>query len=303
MKQITIIIPIYNRLNVTKEGMHYIQGSLDTYNALPEDKRKYIFDVVVVDDGSTDGSPEWIKENYPSIEVIKTPGDLWWTGSANFGVSHVLKTRQNLQGIVMQNDDVVVEEDWVECMARDISREPEALIGCATTSPGHKDEIEFGGINTHPWFAHITHINRNRKRSEFPKGHLEPSFYLSGRGLYIPASVFAKIGLFDQKGFKHRGDVDIPLRAKKAGYKLLVSYDAIVYELPQHTFGLDIKKKISLKELYKAMTDFRSSYSVGYVYSYSKAATRNALQFGVFFFCNFSFHMKALLSKYFKQYI
>ncbi|MET0298558.1 MAG: glycosyltransferase, partial [Flavitalea sp.] len=84
MKQITIIIPIYNRLNVTKEGMHYIQGSLDTYNALPEEKRKYIFDVVVVDDGSTDGSPEWIKENYPSIEVIKTPGDLWWTGSANF---------------------------------------------------------------------------------------------------------------------------------------------------------------------------------------------------------------------------
>jgi N-acetylglucosaminyl-diphospho-decaprenol L-rhamnosyltransferase len=298
---LSIVIPIYNRLNITREGLGYIQASLDEYDALPESSRPYSVNIVIVDDGSKDGSPEWVQANYPSIDVIRTPGDLWWTGSANYGVSYAMKKFPSLSGIIMQNDDVMVEKDWTIAMIAAIVKEPRAVIGCATTTPEQKDVIQFGGTVSHPWFARTKFTNRNRKRSEFAKGHLEPSFYLSGRGLYVPVSVFREIGLFDEKSFKHRGDMDIPLRAKKAGYKLLVAYDAIVYELPQHTFGLDIKKKITAKELYKAMVDFRSSYSLGYIYNYSRIATNNALQFSVFFFCNFSFHMKALLEKYLRQ--
>jgi N-acetylglucosaminyl-diphospho-decaprenol L-rhamnosyltransferase len=299
MPHLSIIIPIYNRLAITKEGLSFVQKAINKFNSLPAAEKRYSVDLIIVDDGSTDGSPEWISENYPEVTVIKTPGNLWWTGSANFGIRHAMAARKDLAGIIMQNDDVVVEEDWMIAMAEAITRKPEAIIGCATTTLEQKDEIQFGGTRSHPWFAHTVHKNRDKKRSSFAKGHLEPSFYLSGRGLYMPVSVFSKTGLFDEKSFRHRGDIDIPLRAKKAGYELLVAYDAIVYELPQHTFGLDIKKKITTRELYHAISDFRSSYSLGYIYNYSKIATNNALQFAVFFFFNFSFHMKALLARYF----
>jgi GT2 family glycosyltransferase len=298
---LSIIIPIYNRLPVTREGLSYMQPALDAYHALPDAQKPFSVDIIVVDDGSRDGSAEWIMAHHPSITVVKTPGDLWWTGSANFGVQYAMANRTDLAGIIMQNDDVVVEKDWMIRMIEAIINQPRAIIGCATTTPEKKDLIQFGGAVSHPWFARTKFTNKDRKRSDFPKGHLEPSFYLSGRGLYIPISVFSEIGLFDHKNFKHRGDIDIPLRAKKAGYKLLVAYDAMVYELPQHTYGLDIKKKITTRELYRAMVDFRSSYSFGYVYNYSRIATHNALQFSVFFLCNFSFHMKALLARYFGQ--
>jgi GT2 family glycosyltransferase len=303
MPHISIIIPIYNRLRITQEGLSFIQAALDEYNNLPGQERPFSVDIIVVDDGSSDGSAEWIIENYPAIKVIKTPGNLWWTGSANFGIQHALTHYRDLFGIIMQNDDVVVEKDWVIAMVDAITKKPAAVIGCATTTLEEKDQIQFGGTVSHPWFARTRFKNKGQKRSAFSKGHLEPSFYLSGRGLYIPVTVFREIGLFDEKSFKHRGDIDIPLRAKKAGYPLLVAYDAIVFELPQHTFGLDIKKKITTRELYHAMIDFRSSYSFGYIYHYSKIATNNMLQFAVFFFCNFSFHMKALLGKYLRQYV
>ena len=303
MAHLSIIIPIYNRLNITREGLEYIQAAMDEYNSQSQETQKYSVDLIIVDDGSTDGSPEWINENYPDVTVVKTPGNLWWTGSANFGIQYAIDNRRDLLGIIMQNDDVVVEKDWLITMAEAIDKQPRAIIGCATTTLEQKNEIQFGGTISHPWFARTIFKNKNKKRADFSKGHLESSFYLSGRGLYILLSVFKEIGLFDDKNFKHRGDIDIPLRAKKAGYKLLVAYDPIVYELPQHTFGLDIKKKITTKELYHAMVDFRSSYSLGYIYHYSKIATNNALQFAVFFFCNFSFHMKALLARYLKQYV
>jgi N-acetylglucosaminyl-diphospho-decaprenol L-rhamnosyltransferase len=302
-KVISVVIPIYNRLEITKKGLQYIRASIDYYNeVVPANERRRAY-IVVVDDGSTDGSAKWIKDHYEGIYVLRSKGNLWWTGAVNMGIEFCLQNQPNLEAIVLQNDDVIVEKDWFLNLVNAAKANPESLIGCATSTIIDKDKITYGGRKLHPWFARESMLNLGLNKQQFPKGYVTPSFDLYGRGLYIPATVFRQIGLFNYKQFKHRGDMDIPLRAKKAGFKLLVSYDAIVYEFPEHAFGLDSKKKISFKEAYKAMTDFRSSNNIKFVYYYSLQATHNPLQFLVFFSSNLFLNMRRICWRMLNQYI
>jgi len=298
---ISIIIPVYNRLNITKNGLYYLIRAVDFFKK--NDENKFNVKIVIVDDGSTDGTPEYIKSNHPDVVVLSGDGNMWWTGAVNYGINYVINNIPNNKGIILQNDDIVIDEDWLYELLKAVKLNPNKLIGCATSTLEMKDQILYGGRNINSWFATEKLINFGNNRSNFPKGYLATSFDLYGRGLYIPMDVFEKIGLFNQQQFKHRGDMDIPLRAKKAGFKLLVCYDALVYELPQATYGLDIKKKISLAEGYKQLTDFRSSNNLKFIYYYSLNATNNPVQFTVFYISNLFYNLRRVCWRVLSYYI
>lgn len=299
---VSIIIPVYNRLEITKKGLNYINNSINHFESSTMSDNTTV-KVVVVDDGSTDGTSEWIQENLPEFTVLNGDGSLWWTGAVNKGIQYCMENFENLAGVVLQNDDVILDETWIFDLIQAAANNPIALVGCATSIQEEKHLIYYGGRKLNPWFAKETKLNFKASRSQFEKGYVTPSFDLYGRGLYIPTEVFKKVGLFDQNSFKHRGDMDIPLRAKKAGYKLLVSYDAVVYEMPQLTYGLDVKKKITIREAYKLMTDFRSSNNLRFIYKYSKAATQNELQFFVFFLGNLFYNVRGVSWRLLRNYI
>lgn len=297
---VAVIIPVYNRLRITQKGLGYIQAAVRYYEALSN--KSFAIKVIIVDDGSTDGTTQWIQANHPQFTVLAGDGNLWWTGAVNKGIQHSLDTYHNLYGVILQNDDVMLEETWLAELLAAVTSHPHSLMGCATAVQEEKDVILYGGRQLNPWFAKEKKTNYKAPRNRFIKGYVTPSFDLYGRGLFIPASVFKTVGLFNAKGFKHRGDMDVPLRAKKAGFQLLVSYDAIVYELPQMTFSLDVKRKITFKEAYKLLTDFRSSNNFGFIYRYSKAATNNPFQFAVFFFSSLFYHLRGISRRLVRHY-
>lgn len=296
-----IVVPIYNRLQVTREGLKYIMAAVSNYTR--SSLRPAAIEVIVVDDGSTDGSKEWIAQNYPQIRILVGTGDLWWTGSVNMGIEFALNRFANLRGVILQNDDVALDPEWLINYIHDIESHPQSLIGCATSTLDSKDRILYGGRQMHAWFAREKKINHLEPREKLSKDYTVTSFDLYGRGLFIPTSVFHEVGLFDQIRFKHRGDMDIPLRAKKQGYKLLVSYGAIVYELPQFAYNLDGKQRLTFKEAYTLLTDFRSSYSLRHIYYYSLIATKNAFHFLPFFAGNLYFHVRNVCWRVCKNYL
>jgi GT2 family glycosyltransferase len=112
------------------------------------------------------------------------------------------------------------------------------------------------------------------------KEQLHPHNYiassvLSGRGVLIPIELFKKIGLYDQMLFPHYGaDIDFSIRASKAGYKLLVSLNAIVYSHVKST-GFSIKNKslpffLRIKEGFfsiKSPNNFKIRYNLAIKHS------------------------------------
>ncbi|EOR95051.1 putative glycosyltransferase [Arcticibacter svalbardensis MN12-7] len=300
-KSIVLVIPIYNRIEVTKQGLAHIINAVNYYKE--SSANLYGVDIIVVDDGSSDGSKEWISLHYPQIHIVVGSGNLWWTGAVNMGIQYALDNYSDLKGIILQNDDIVIEPNWIFNYIQAIDANPQALIGCATSVLDSKNMILYGGRLMHHWFAKEKKINQGTNRSILGVNYTVSSFDLYGRGLYIPYAVFRDLGLFNNKRFKHRGDMDLPLRAKKAGYKLLVSYDAIVYELPQHAYDLDGKQRLTFKEAYTLLTDFRSSYAIKHLYYYSVIATKDAFHFVPFFIGNFYFHLRTISWRVFKNYL
>jgi GT2 family glycosyltransferase len=77
---IYIVIPVFNRINFTRECLISLRGQ--TYTD---------YKTLVVDDGSTDDTEEIIKREFPEVKVLKGDGNLWWTGATNMGIEYALK--------------------------------------------------------------------------------------------------------------------------------------------------------------------------------------------------------------------
>ena len=109
MINITIIIPIYNRIAVTKVGLKKLKLSLNHY--LKFGKKKYTFSIIVVDDGSSDQSAYWIENHYPEVIILKGDGNLWWAGSINLGSKHAINKLKSDYNITW-NNDILPEIDY-----------------------------------------------------------------------------------------------------------------------------------------------------------------------------------------------
>ena len=76
-------------------------------NSKKEDQIK----IIVIDDGSTDGSTKWIKKNYSDIIILKGRGELWWSGAVNLGIKHALNNLKK-EYILLWNIDTKPERQY-----------------------------------------------------------------------------------------------------------------------------------------------------------------------------------------------
>src|SRR5450756_1670023 len=109
MTRFSILIPIYNRLTITKQGLRNLYKALEQYTATG--KWECRFEVIVIDDGSTDGSSQWIAENYPGVHLLQGDGNLWWSGATNKGARFAIEHLQS-DYILLWNDDIAPDNDY-----------------------------------------------------------------------------------------------------------------------------------------------------------------------------------------------
>ncbi|HJT00350.1 MAG TPA: glycosyltransferase family 2 protein [Terriglobales bacterium] len=202
-----IVIPVHNRKPLTLACL----ASLARQTCSD-------FAVMVVDDGSTDGTSEAIQESFPQVHLICGSGDLWWTRATNLGVQHALE--HGAIRVVTLNDDLECTPDCLQRLLEAADLHPEALLGCAACDIATGKLIHKGAL-----------VDWKSARFDCPvqpagSDLLEVS-HLPGRGMLVPARVFQKIGLFDAKGLPHYGaDYDFSLRAKAAGFDIFCAADA-----------------------------------------------------------------------------
>jgi len=232
---IFIIIPVHNRKEFTKNCLLSLRAQ--TYKN---------FKTVIIDDGSTDGTGEMLEKEFPEVHVIKGDGNLWWTAATNLGVKYALDNDADY--ILTLNNDTIATPDFLEKMIYWAEKTPNALSGAFAIDADTKKPVYGGEIINWKW------ANSKFLLDILPKEKwhgLHEVTHFPGRGLLIPAEVFNKIGLYDEKHFPHyAADYDFTHRAIRAGYKVYCNYDAKLYTYPEVSGDAENRKKKSVKNYF-----------------------------------------------------
>ena len=110
--KVSIVTPIHN-------GIEHTVDYLDSLSRISYPH----YEVVIVDDGSTDGSAERISASFPQVRIVSGDGNLWWAGGTNAGIRDALARGTDF--ILTMNNDVEVAPDLLD-----------VLLGCAADHPG-----------------------------------------------------------------------------------------------------------------------------------------------------------------------
>lgn len=197
-----IVTPVYNRKETTLTCLESLKkyGDLQRYH------------MVIVDDGSTDGTTAAINTLYPEVTVLPGNGDLWWTGAMAWGMQYAYE--QGAEYFIWLNDDCFPEPDTLPQLVEFLRTHPDTIVG--PTCYTHKSNS----------LAKEHNAFRGRKSCAASPGEVVFVDGLSGWCVGIPGSVFRKIGPPDTDKFPHySGDDTYILRATRSGFKACVVGD------------------------------------------------------------------------------
>lgn len=265
--KINIIIPVHNRKEHTKKCLESL--AVQTY----EHK-----EIIVVDDGSSDGTYEMIAENFPFVKILRGDGNLWWTGAVNLGLSEILNNSNNGEYVLLLNNDLIFKPDYLDKLISHAKRNPNSILGSVVCLVGSDSKIYDGGNTVNWWTAKIHKLNSERRIEEFSQDHSERVSYLTGRGVLFPTKVFKVIGIYNKEKFPHYGDVELTRRANKKGYELKIYYDCVVY-----TYTDSQPDTITIKDIPWVLSNIKSKRNLKLRFWLSYLMTENILQ-GTFYF-------------------
>ena len=204
--KVGIILPVRNRWQYTQAILNQLrqQGAMDTGNL-----------VIVVDDGSTDGTPEAIETQFSSVILLRGDGNLWWGGAIAKGMEFLIH-HASIDALVWLNDDVFLPDDFLinlQITAKEACQRS-GIIGGIAVSNFDSEWIAFGGVFQG---RKIRYIN------EFVDDFISVKV-LSGNIVVIPLSIGQKLGLPDISRFPHYGsDYEYTSRAIRSGISVLIS--------------------------------------------------------------------------------
>ncbi len=213
----TIIIPNYN-------GLSFMEPCFESL----KEQTIRDFKVLVVDNGSTDGSVEWLKEHrVPSIFLKENTG---FSGAVNTGIRAA-----DTPYVLLLNNDTRVEPGFVAAMERAMDQSPKIFFRQQPDDPdvssGASDDA--GDMYSILGWAYQRGVGRS---VNLYQKSCRVFSACAGAAIYRRA-VFDEIGLFDELHFAYLEDIDVGWRAKLYGYDNVYCPDAAVYHVGSGTSG------------------------------------------------------------------
>ena len=216
----TIIIVNYNSAD----------DLLRCLNSLQADPCSADYELLVVDNASTDGSRQQIASRFPGITLLHSDTNLGFGGANNLAASHARGDY-----IAFLNPDTIVEPGWLESLLRALEANPRA--GLATSKILLLDDPQ--RINTAGNDMHLTGLTLCRGMGQPATELSQPARVsaISGAAFAMRRNLFQQLGGFDADFFMYFEDTDLSLRARLAGYDCLYVPHSIVYHDYELRFG------------------------------------------------------------------
>lgn len=218
MPDLSVIIPNYNGIEFLQECLESLEG------------QKCSLEIIIVDNGSSDGSVDYIKKKYGSLTLVENQENMGFSKAVNQGIN-----KSSSPYIFLMNNDVVLEKDCLPSILECISRDENIFAVASKMIQYHdRDKLDDAGDE-------YTILGYTKKAGEGKS----PSLYSSVREIFSASagaaiyrrSILDEIGCFDENFFAYMEDVDISYRAKIHGYKCIYCPDAVVYHYGSATSG------------------------------------------------------------------
>ncbi len=217
----SVVIPNWNGRDLLEK---YLPPLIRAMQGHPDNE------IIVVDNGSTDGSAEFVRERFPKVRLLALPRNLGFGGGSNAG----FRAAKN-DIVVLLNSDMRVAEDFLAPLLQGFTHPDVFAVSCQIffSDPGKRREET--GL-TQGWWSHG--MLRVRHREDGKVDRLFPCFYGGGGSCAFDRRKFLELGGFDEllKPF-YLEDTDLGYRAWKRGWRVLYQPASHVWHEHRGTIG------------------------------------------------------------------
>lgn len=212
-----VLIPVFNRLSMTRTVLEQLrQQSLDEP-----------LTVTVVDDGSTDGTGEYLTTQ-ADVKVLSGNGHLWWGGAIDLGLRQIVRVAAAEDWVLFVNNDTEIRPDFIRQLLTVARSHAPAAVGSVVRDimPPHQ-LLSVGPCIDAKRFT-VKDMGEDALADSVKEAVAVDA--LSGRGVLFPVAALRTAGGMRPRWLpQYLGDYELSLRVREGGWRLLVARDAVVY--------------------------------------------------------------------------
>ena len=244
---IYIITAVHNRKVITEKFVDLLKRQ--TYSDIQ---------LVLVDDGSSDGTSEVVLKKMPNSTIIRGDGNLWWGGALHKAyqwINNNLK-ENHMDYIMISNDDVTFDEKYLEIALKHLKEFPDALIA----GKGYSS-------NSGKLLDTVLNINYKKKWNE---SIYEPAINNTGkcvstRSLFMRIDTFLKVGDFHPILLPHYGsDYEWTIRASRKKFKIY-NFDDLNFYYDENLTGYNFYDELTVKRIFSKRSITNPIYKITYI--------------------------------------
>jgi GT2 family glycosyltransferase len=227
MPRVCIIVLTWNNYDLTRDCLESLR-KIDYEN----------YEVVLVDNGSADGSAERLASEFPEARLIKNEKNLGFPGGNNVAIRDAMQ--RNPDYFLLLNNDTLVATDFLsKLVAVAESDERIGIVNPKILYFEPADRIWFGGGYYKPWWStgKVRGVNR---RDVGKYNETSEISFVTGCAFLIKTRVVRQIGLLDERFFLGFEDLDWSVRALRAGFRAFYVGSAVIW----HKSSYDTKKNL-----------------------------------------------------------
>ena len=231
------VVPVHNRIEMT----------LKFLDSLDKQTVKEPISVLVVDDGSTDGTERVLRDRNGKhhIHILTGTGDWWWGGSVWRAINDLRTKTQPDDWVFLANNDTILDPNYIRYLHETANQNDQSLVG------GRSFEIWPDGTQ-HPVSSGflIDHSSLSVLAIDGDFVGIREVDALAGRGILVPVSALARVSMQPRLMPQHFADLDLTSQAKPHGFRLLVDHRAESLQIDRASSALELghKLKPSLKK-------------------------------------------------------
>ena len=205
-KNIAVLITSFNRKQKTLDCLQRIYQQ-----QLPAG---FSLTVFITDDASTDGTPEAIIQQYPQVQLLAGTGTLFWAGGMRYTWSKAMESKPGYY--LLLNDDTLLYNNAIATVLQTAISQAAPSIIIGSTVDEETGLQSYGGNR-------LVSVGRWKSAMVPVRDHAVPCDFGNANILLVPANIVENIGILSE-GYTHAlADYDYTLKAKKAGYSVLMA--------------------------------------------------------------------------------